>query len=254
MTERKTIVIPDIHGRYSTLMAVLEKYEDYNYIFLGDLIDRGPANKLVMETVISLIDEGRAQFCYGNHELMALDAMLSPQQNYMSWLSNGGWNTISEFADDKDFTDLLSQLVARSLPYIIKDDVLYCHAAPPLIVKGNVMGLYHVWNRPSEPTFALPEGVNLSVHGHTPLAEPFVDLDEGIGYLDLGLSRLAVFEHESRKVVDIFESLDEVESMKVVERLEAKKRSSYRPYKKQAEIYNQVTTELDERLEYLLNN
>lgn len=251
---RNTLVIPDIHGRYSTLTAVLEAYPDHDYIFLGDLIDRGPANKLVMETVISLIREGRAQFCYGNHEMMALDAVLNPEVYYMTWLENGGWNTIQEFADDVEFSQLLSILLNYAQPYIIKDDVLYCHAAPPLIMNGHVMGQYHIWNRPNNPSFPLPAGCTLSVHGHTPLAYPYVDLDEGCAYIDLGLNKLAVFEHESRKVIQEFESLDEIENIQTVLRGEVKKRSKYRTAKQQQRIYEEIATELDDRLDYLLNN
>lgn len=78
-------IIPDIHGRSEKLQKALGRLgwqrkpsgwlhvqPDREIVFLGDFIDRGRANRAVLETVRSLMDSGKARAVMGNHELNAL--------------------------------------------------------------------------------------------------------------------------------------------------------------------------------------
>jgi len=74
-------IIGDIHGEYQVLENLLEQlgYDKNGYsstgrrlVFLGDIIDRGPDSPAVIEKIIDLIDNGRAQCLMGNHELNIL--------------------------------------------------------------------------------------------------------------------------------------------------------------------------------------
>ena len=72
-------IIGDIHGQYGKLVALLSKM-DYVLsdgvwtppngrmaVFLGDLIDRGPEQIKVLETVRAMCDAGLALCVMGNH-------------------------------------------------------------------------------------------------------------------------------------------------------------------------------------------
>ena len=76
-------VIGDIHGHADKLRALLKRlgYEqsggvygspDRRAIFVGDLIDRGPAIGEVMEIVAGMVRASVAQIVMGNHEFNAL--------------------------------------------------------------------------------------------------------------------------------------------------------------------------------------
>lgn len=76
---KRRLVIPDIHGCYKTLDALLDKIKLTNddlLVFLGDYIDRGPSSIKVVNRVKTLMEE----FCHvyalrGNHEEMLLDQL-----------------------------------------------------------------------------------------------------------------------------------------------------------------------------------
>lgn len=78
-------IIPDIHGQAEKLLAALQnlgwrcKGSDWSHrdtnrkvVFLGDFIDRGPENGLVIRIVQDLIKSAGAKAVMGNHELNAL--------------------------------------------------------------------------------------------------------------------------------------------------------------------------------------
>lgn len=78
-------IIPDIHGQSAKLDACLAElgwrrkavgwtHSDptRQIVFLGDLIDRGPDSRAVLQTVRDLVDCGKAKAIMGNHELNAL--------------------------------------------------------------------------------------------------------------------------------------------------------------------------------------
>ena len=52
----------------NTSIELSKIYENYNYIFCGDYLDRGLQNKEVLEFLISLKDKKNCVFLEGNHE------------------------------------------------------------------------------------------------------------------------------------------------------------------------------------------
>ena len=74
-------IVPDIHGRASLLNDLLRALPDSaSYVFLGDLIDRGPDSLGVLQTVLQLIEQGRAICLRGNHEGQLLEILTTNQQ------------------------------------------------------------------------------------------------------------------------------------------------------------------------------
>ena len=76
-------VIGDIHGHGEELLSLLERlgyshdgssyrHESRQVIFLGDYVDRGDQQKLVLDTVMAMCERGSARAIMGNHEFNAL--------------------------------------------------------------------------------------------------------------------------------------------------------------------------------------
>lgn len=91
-------VIGDIAGQYKTLMALIAKMPQGKVISVGDIIDRGPRNKQVIEYFINADKDGTAQCLMGNHEHMMID-FYRKKNHYDNdiWLWNGGEATAEEF-------------------------------------------------------------------------------------------------------------------------------------------------------------
>ena len=78
-------IIGDVHGCATELESLLAGlgyereggtgpycHETRQAIFVGDLIDRGPQQRRVLQTVKAMVDGGSAQMVLGNHEFNAL--------------------------------------------------------------------------------------------------------------------------------------------------------------------------------------
>ena len=68
-----TVIFGDVHGNATALQKMFEKFgdTDVTYYTLGDLIDRGPDSKRVLE----LCAEHNVNGVYGNHELWLLNVL-----------------------------------------------------------------------------------------------------------------------------------------------------------------------------------
>lgn len=86
-------IIGDVHGCYDTLVALLAKLPSgAKVVFAGDLVDRGPKSKEVVELVRS-----KGYLCVrGNHEQMMIDEGLRPRFSGI-WLPNGGDTTLRSY-------------------------------------------------------------------------------------------------------------------------------------------------------------
>ena len=130
----RTFVIGDIHGCALTLRRLVEDTlrplaTDRIYL-LGDLIDRGPDSKGVLDFIFELQERGLSVAgIRGNHEEMYLQAGSDP--GYMElWNANGGQATLASFQADgigdipRRYRDFIG-----SLPfYILLDDFVIVHA------------------------------------------------------------------------------------------------------------------------------
>lgn len=94
-------LIGDIHGELGLLrnmLRALESYEPERLIFLGDLIDRGPDPKGVIDAILGL--DVASACLMGNHELMMLNALedsISGNNPMELWYNNGGESTLLSF-------------------------------------------------------------------------------------------------------------------------------------------------------------
>jgi serine/threonine protein phosphatase 1 len=130
-----TYVIGDVHGCYYSLMAILDRIgpsiEDH-LIFLGDLINKGPYSKLVVDELINLRGQGyKIDLIRGNHEyrLMEMIGNISDReiQNFKTVYT--AQKSYTEFFDKNFEMPLDYQHFFSSMkPYIKKQGYLLIHA------------------------------------------------------------------------------------------------------------------------------
>lgn len=187
------ICISDIHGSYKSLIALLKKCPDEEVIFLGDLVDRGPRSK---EVVQFAIDE-KIPCTMGNHCWLMWASFTgeSLHGNKVSdiWSWNGAKETIDSYSPNfkprniKDIRKLIPDShidFLTNLPYYIEyDDVLLSHTGNGKVGRG----IYEkVWERT-----ILDDSGKFLVHGHTPNKKVTIDkisanIDTGCAYKRYG--------------------------------------------------------------------
>lgn len=130
----RTFVIGDVHGCAATLRRLVEEGIRpglYDRIYLlGDLIDRGPDSKGVLDFILELQGRGLAvsSVC-GNHEEMCL---LAGEDHYYLevWSANGGLETLESFQADGpgDIPHNYREFLTSLPRYILLDDFVIVHA------------------------------------------------------------------------------------------------------------------------------
>ncbi len=192
-------VIGDIHGCPWLLEEILEwvgiHAADHAQarkliVLLGDVIDRGPDSRGVIDLLLEGPPEGFELICLrGNHEGMMLQAMDSGTGS-MVWMDNGGRLTLESYGVDSDpFFNLPSpEFVKTSLLAAVPpshqhflENTLLCHREGDyLFVHAGVrpgVDIEHqtpedmMWIR-REFTESTEELGVMVVHGHTVTAEP----------------------------------------------------------------------------------
>ena len=94
-------IIGDVHGCLETLKALVSKLPDKaELVFVGDLIDRGPDSR----GVINFVRDNGHECVQGNHEVMMIDAIEDVAEWgapiwQTGWVDNGGGTTLSEYED-----------------------------------------------------------------------------------------------------------------------------------------------------------
>ena len=135
MSSPRRFVIPDIHGccrTFRRLVSEVIRLERSDELYLlGDMIDRGPDSKGVLDFFLELRAQGFSiKGVKGNHEdmcLRAADGLLFMEM----WLANGGVATLRSFAVELPGEIPWHYLrLLHSLPnYIQLDDFIIVHAA-----------------------------------------------------------------------------------------------------------------------------
>ena len=212
--------IGDIHGQHDMLLDALTRIEsdggaNARVVFLGDLVDRGPNSRAVIDTLISGREQGRDWVVLlGNHDRLFLDyldtgTVVHPlirsrtvRASGQGWLHEimGGPATLASYGIDTTLTgaDLHAATRAavpqshveflRACPlYHIENDLLFVHAGinPKLPLEWQTEEDL-LWIR--APFLEHVEPFNwLVVHGHSSIELPRnygnrVNLDSGAGF------------------------------------------------------------------------
>ncbi len=210
-------VIPDIHGHLDQLEAALARIEAdggqaAEIVFLGDLVDRGPDSRGVIERLIRGRAEGRRwHVLMGNHDQLFARYLRTGRVEHPRirsgaiWLDErlGGAATLASYGIRVEPwtmpTGNLYRAVRRAVP---RRHLAFLESLPRLFVRGALL-FVHAGIRPGVP---LPEQAAddlnwirapfldhrdpwpwLVVHGHTALKHPRhfgnrIDLDGGAGF------------------------------------------------------------------------
>lgn len=165
-------------------------------VLLGDMIDRGPDSRGVIDHLLQPPPEGiRRLALLGNHEDMLLRFLARPVES-AAWLGFGGVQTLASYgiaAVDDGSEDLpaLARRLAAAMP---AEHLAYLRALPVGIDAGRYL-LTHAgagpevpisrqskpdltWARHGEIADLLPPadlGGRTVVHGHVPVASPVMD-------------------------------------------------------------------------------
>lgn len=176
-----TYIVSDIHGHNKTFRNGLKnlrlKKHDH-LIILGDLIDRGPSSKEVLDTIFLLLDSGfKITTILGNHEQMMLNAFENSDENLL-WLKNGGKKTLSSFltSDLKKIPVKYLDYLRELKPYLELDNYLLVHAGINMKVDNPLEDIHSLlWMRNWTEFYDQNWISNRTIiHGHTPMQSDLI--------------------------------------------------------------------------------
>ncbi len=192
--------IGDVHGcadELDELLALLPLEPKSTIVFLGDLIDRGPKSRQVIDRVLSLRETHQVIALRGNHEAMLLDYLDGEESDRTArFLLSGGVATLASYGAISDSGELVTRdniphshlEFFRTLPiFHVTDEHFFVHAGVPNVALADVDPVEHaeemMWTRHTflESHYRWDK---LIIHGHNPrpaveIAEHRVNLDTG---------------------------------------------------------------------------
>lgn len=177
---RRAYAVGDVHGCLDLLEQLLSRIEEdiaeqpklkTSIVFLGDLIDRGPASAQVVERLRTYSPEGATtHFVMGNHEEVMLRVLSGEASLLPSWLRFGGAETLRSYGvEPRELTGLAdADLAARLQKAIPPEHVEFLDSFADSISFGGYV-FVHAGIRP---------GIELSEQEQSDLRwirEPFLD-------------------------------------------------------------------------------
>jgi serine/threonine protein phosphatase 1 len=195
----RAYAIGDVHGRLDLMIELLGRIEADNaargpaktwLVFLGDLVDRGPDSRGVIDHLINSPPRfGRPIFLKGNHEEFFESVLGGNDGLVQRWLTYGGsecaesYGVSSGWALNASQTDIMERLIAAVPKSHVKflgnmadtfrfGDYLFVHAGvrPGVQLEKQVSGDLR-WIREGFLEDASDHGV-VVVHGHTIVESP----------------------------------------------------------------------------------
>lgn len=184
------LILTDIHGCYYTMLQLLAKCpKDQQIVFAGDLVDRGPHSRQVVEYAM----KNKIPTVAGNHESLALfhhnRINSTIYKDHDIWLLNGGQSTLDSWGSDKLPDDVLDWMAA--LPYYLEyRNLLVSHNGhgKGTKTKRNIFGEEDprdmlLWYRDTN----FPDDGSYRVFGHTSSDEPeitetYANIDTAAAY------------------------------------------------------------------------
>jgi serine/threonine protein phosphatase 1 len=199
---RLIYAIGDVHGRLDVLVPLLrdigqdvlavQPAERPLLVFLGDYVDRGPASREVVDTVLGLEADGAFEVVAikGNHEEALLQFLEDPAFG-ATWLDFGGGATLASYGvqppagrTDAEALEQARTALDAALPAAHRDfyrrlelihvagDYAFVHAGVrPGVALEDQAERDLLWIRQEFLNDRGPFG-KVIVHGHTPIDEP----------------------------------------------------------------------------------
>ena len=191
-------IIGDVHGCHAELVELLGTlgYEvDAGHtsarhlggrraLFLGDLVDRGPATPAVLRLVMGMVEEGSALCIPGNHEVKLLRALKGRKVTP----SHGLAESLEQLAaEPPSFSTQVASFIDGLISHFVLDDgdLVVTHAGLPENMQGRASGAVRSFSLYGDTTgetdeYGLPirypwaedyRGNASVVYGHTPVPE-----------------------------------------------------------------------------------
>lgn len=187
----RTFAIGDVHGcdtALRTLLAKIDPQADDTVVFLGDLVDRGPGTKDVLEQVLQWHRRCRTVVIQGNHEEMMLRALGGGE--WGMWMQFGGREALESYGDDpRDIPESHIELLESVADFWETPSAIFIHAnLQPGIPLAKQPEVWLRWNHLTgrERWFAPPRRV---ICGHTPQKDGYPLLFPGWVCIDTDCQR-----------------------------------------------------------------
>jgi protein phosphatase len=195
-------IIGDVHGCCDELVELLSRLgyavdpdgsgachpEGRKAVFVGDLVDRGPATPAVLRLAMGMVASGDALCVPGNHEAKLLRALRAPAGNNMD-LSHGLAGSLAQLSSERPgFSSQVADFIDGLVSHLVLDDgnLVVAHAGMRADMAGRASGAVRAFALYGDTTgetdeLGLPvrypwaddyRGEALVVYGHTPVAEP----------------------------------------------------------------------------------
>jgi len=128
--------IGDIHGCHIALDNLLSQIAPQPsdiIVILGDVVDRGPGSRQVVDRLIRLKTECRLVYVMGNHEEMMLDALQYARKESLlsleDWYRVGGMATIMSYGNSPaEIPETHLEFLSSGMDYCDTDEYLFIHA------------------------------------------------------------------------------------------------------------------------------
>ena len=192
-------IIGDVHGCHAELVELLANlgYEVDNEgsvavhpdgrraLFLGDLVDRGPASPAVLRLAMNMVASGSAVCLAGNHEVKLLRAL----QGRNVTTGHGLDRSLEQLSvEPAEFRTQVAEFIDSLIGHYVLDEgrLVVAHAGLPEKMHGRASGAVRAFSLYGDTTgetdeFGLPvrypwaqdyRGQAMVVYGHTPVTDP----------------------------------------------------------------------------------
>ncbi|NLR72756.1 serine/threonine protein phosphatase [Novosphingobium sp. ERN07] len=157
---QRVYAVGDIHGRLDLFEQLLQRIEeddarrgpaDTTLILLGDLVDRGPESRGVVDRAMQLAQTGKVRVLAGNHEEMLLTSMESDEA-LRHFLRHGGKETLFSYGlpPEEYSRSILPELRERMNALVPAEHVAFFRAMEDRIAIGDYL-FVHAGVRPEVP-------------------------------------------------------------------------------------------------------
>lgn len=169
----RILALGDIHGcntALDTLLGQLQLTAEDRVVLLGDVVDRGPGTRQVIERLLELSQYCDLQFVKGNHEQMLL-GVLDGTYAREDWLMHGGREVLDCYAGSLDNLPAEHfEFLQSAADYYETATEVFVHAnLEPGIPVAEQHEKWLRWTRYTGRELPLPTGQRV-VCGHTPQA------------------------------------------------------------------------------------
>jgi serine/threonine protein phosphatase 1 len=211
MSDLTYYAIGDVHGELAKLDELLRAIREdavlrkaaHKVVFLGDLIDRGPDSRSVVERAKTMCESGEAIAIKGNHEVLMINAYENRESvGIYWWAENGGDETILSYARANGFADDFRDAIDKehiawldALPVMIRDEprgLVFVHGGIDPKTFPDCSDDVRMWTRSHKffKSERWPERDELRdllvVHGHTPTVNSEPDVQRRRINVDTG--------------------------------------------------------------------